>query len=230
MHIVIFGATGMVGQRVLRECLRDPDVAAVTAVARSAAGASHPKLHAIVHRDMRSFAAIERELRGVDACFFCLGVTSAGLTESEYERVTYDIPVAAATVLARQNPAMTFILVSGAGADSSERGRVMWARIKGKSENAILRMPFKGYVFRPAVVQPMHGIKSRTALYNMFYWLLRPVMPVIRRAFRNYVLTTEEIGLAMLRVAREGAPKRVLESRDISALLESRTGPPSSRS
>ena len=125
----------MIGQGVLRECLRDPDVAAVTVVGRSAAGASHPKLHAIVHRDMRSFAAIERELRGVNACFFCLGVTSAGLTESEYERVTYDIPVAAATVLARQNPAMTFILVSGAGADSSERGRVMWARVKGESEN-----------------------------------------------------------------------------------------------
>jgi uncharacterized protein YbjT (DUF2867 family) len=224
MNIVIFGATGMIGQGVLRECLHDPDVAVVKSVGRSATEASHPKLRDILYRDMRSFAAIEPELRGTDACFFCLGVTSAGMTESDYERVTYDIPVAAATVLARQNPAMTFILVSGAGADSSERGRVMWARVKGKAENAILRMPFKGFVFRPAVVQPLHGIKSRTAIYNVFYAAFRPLLPVIRRLFRSYVLTTEEIGQAMLRVARDGAPKRVLESRDISALLESRKG------
>jgi uncharacterized protein YbjT (DUF2867 family) len=230
VNIVIFGATGMIGQGVLRECLRDPDVARVTAVGRSATGASHPKLRDVVFGDMRNFNAIESELRGVDACFFCLGVTSAGMTESAYEHVTYDIPVAAATVLARLNPAMTFILVSGAGADSSEHGRIMWARVKGKSENAILRMPFKGYVFRPAVVQPMHGIRSRTAIYNLLYSLLRPLLPVVRRLFRNYVLTTEEIGQAMLLVARSGAPKRVLESGDISALLESRTESPSSPS
>jgi len=222
MNIVIFGATGMIGQGVLRECLRDPDVAVVKTIGRSPIGASHPKLLDVVHPDMRSFTSIEAEFRNIDACFFCLGVTSAGLTEPEYERVTYDIPVAAATALARQNPAMTFILVSGAGADSSERGRVMWARVKGRAENAILRLPFKGFVFRPAVVQPMHGIKSRTAIYNAFYVALRPLLPVIRRLFRSYVLTTEEIGQAMLHVARVGAPKRVLESRDISALLESR--------
>lgn len=224
MNIVIFGATGMIGQGVLRECLRDPDVAVVKAIGRSATGVSHPKMRDVVHRDMGSFAAIESELREVDACFFCLGVTSAGLTEAAYASVTYDIPVAAATMLAQLNPSMTFILVSGAGADSSERGRVMWARVKGKAENAILRMPFKGYVFRPAVVQPMHGIQSRTAIYNAAYLLLRPLMPALRRLFRSYVLTTEEIGQAMLLVVRRGAPKRVLESRDISALFESRTG------
>ena len=228
MNIVIFGATGMIGQGVLRECLRDPDVARVDAVGRSATGVSHPKLRDVVFSDMRNFSTIESELRGVDACFFCLGVTSAGMTEPDYERVTYDIPVAAATVLGRLNPMMTFVLVSGAGADRSEQGRVMWARVKGKAENAILRMPFKGYVFRPAVVQPLHGITSRTAIYNTGYVLLRPVMPVVRRLFRNYVLTTEEIGQAMLVVARRGAPKRVLESRDISALLESRRGSTSS--
>jgi uncharacterized protein YbjT (DUF2867 family) len=225
MNVVIFGATGMIGQGVLRECLHDPDVALVKAVGRSAIGAAHPKLHAVVHSDMRNFAAIEPELRDIDAAFFCIGVTSAGMAEAEYERVTYDIAVAAATLLARLNPSMTFIYVSGAGADSSERGRVMWARVKGKAENAILRMPFKGYVFRPAVVQPMHGIRSRTAMYNIFYVLFRPLLPLLRRAFRSYVLTTEEIGRAMLIVARRGAPKRVLESRDISALVESRTGP-----
>ena len=224
MNIAIFGATGMIGQGVLRECLHDPDVAVVKAIGRSASGVSHPKIRDVVHPDMRGFAAIESEFRDVDACFFCLGVTSAGLTEAAYASVTYDIPVTAASMLARLNPSMTFILVSGAGADSSERGRVMWARVKGKAENAILRMPFKGYVFRPAVVQPMHGIKSRTAIYNTAYMLLRFLMPALRRLFRRYVLTTEEIGQAMLLVARRGAPKRVLESRDISALLESQTG------
>jgi len=224
VNILIFGATGMIGQGVLRECLRDPDVAVVKAIGRSATGVSHPKMRDVLHRDMGSFAAIESELRDVDACFFCLGVTSAGLTEAAYASVTYDIPVAAATMLAQLNPSMTFILVSGAGADSSERGRVMWARVKGKAENAILRMPFKGYVFRPAVVQPMHGIKSRAAIYNGAYLLLRPLMSALRRLFRSYVLTTEEIGQAMLLVARQGAPKRLLESRDISALLESRKG------
>jgi uncharacterized protein YbjT (DUF2867 family) len=228
LNIVIFGATGMIGQGVLRECLHDPDVAVVKAVGRTATGTSHPKLRDVVHRDMRNFAEIEPELRDTDACFFCLGVTSAGLTEATYANVTYEIPVAAATALAPLNPSMTFVLVSGAGADSSEHGRVMWARVKGKAENAILRMPFKSYVFRPAVVQPTHGIKSRTAMYNALYSLLRPLLPVIRRVFRNYVLTTEEIGQAMLLVARRGAPKRVLESREISALLESRTGSPSS--
>jgi uncharacterized protein YbjT (DUF2867 family) len=223
VNVVLFGATGMIGQGVLRECLRDPDVTIVKAVVRSSTGASHPKLHDIVHADMRNFVAIESEFRDVDACFFCLGVTSAGMTETDYARVTYDIPVAAATTLSRMNPSMTFVLVSGAGADSSEHGRVMWARVKGRAENAILRTPFHGYVFRPAVVQPMHGITSRTAMYNLFYSLFRPLMPIIRRLFRGYVLTTEEIGKAMLLVARRGAPKHVLESRDISALLESRT-------
>jgi uncharacterized protein YbjT (DUF2867 family) len=225
MNVVIFGATGLIGQGVLRECLRDPDVAVVKAVGRSAAGAAHPKLRDVVHSDMRGFAAIEPELHDIDAAFFCIGVTSAGMAEAEYERVTYDIAVAAATALARLNPSMTFIYVSGAGADSSERGRVMWARVKGKAENAILRMSFKGYVFRPAVVQPMHGIRSRTAMYNVLYALFRPLLPLLRRMFRGYVLTTEEIGRAMLIVARYGAPKRVLESRDISALLQSRMGP-----
>jgi len=224
MNVVIFGATGMIGQGVLRECLHDPDVGVVKAVGRSASGASHPKLRDVVWSDMQSFAGIDAELRDVDACFFCIGVTSAGLSEAAYERVTYDIPVAAATTLARLNPSITFIYVSGAGADSSEHGRVMWARVKGRAENAILRMPFKGYVFRPAMVEPMHGIRSRTAMYNVLYALLRPLLPILRRAFRTYVLTTEEIGQAMLVVARRGAPKRVLESRDISALLESRTG------
>ena len=225
MNVIIFGATGMIGQGVLRECLHDPDVSLVKTVGRSASGAAHPKLREVVHGDMRNLAAIDTAFRDIDAAFFCIGVTSAGMTEADYERVTYDIAVAAATALVRLNPSMTFIYVSGAGADSSERSRVMWARVKGKAENAILRMPFKGYVFRPAMVQPMHGIRSRTAMYNILYLLFRPLLPLLRRALRNYVLTTEEIGRAMLIVARSGAPKRVFESRDISALIESRTAP-----
>ncbi len=223
MNILMFGATGMIGQGVLRECLRDPDVHLVTTVARSPSGVAHPKLREVVHGDLQHFAPIEHELSGFDACFFCLGVTSAGMTEADYERVTYGIANAAAGTLARLNPRMTFIFVSGAGADSSEKGRVMWARVKGKAENAVLRQPFKAsYVFRPAVVQPLHGIRSRTAAYNILYALTRPLMPLVRFVFRGNVLTTEQMGKAMLIAARHGAPKRVLESKDINALIESR--------
>ena len=223
MNILIFGATGMIGQGVLRECLHDPDVRLVKAVGRSASGVQHAKLRDIVHRDLHDFASIEQELGGCDACFFCLGVTSAGMSEADYERVTCGIATAAAETLARLNPQMTFVFVSGAGADSSERGRVMWARVKGKTENAILRLPFKAaYVFRPAFVQPMHGIRSRTRSYNALYALFRPLMPLLRLLLGGYVLTTEQMGKAMLIAARHGAPKRVLESSDINALIESR--------
>ena len=192
-------------------------------VGRSASGAQHPKLRDLIHGDLHNFAPIEHELAGSDACFFCLGVTSAGMSEADYERVTYGIATAAAGTLARLNPQMTFVFVSGAGADSSERGRVMWARVKGKTENAILRLPFKAaYVFRPAFVQPMHGIRSRTRSYNVLYALFRPLMPLLRLMLSGYVLTTEQMGKAMLIAARHGAPKRVLESTDINALIESR--------
>jgi uncharacterized protein YbjT (DUF2867 family) len=218
MDVAIFGASGMVGQGVLRECLLDSGVTRVTAIGRSASGANHAKLRDIVRRDLWNYADIEKELTGLDACFFCLGVTSAGMKEAEYERVTYGIAAAAAENLARLNPRMTFVFVSGAGSDSSEKGRIMWARIKGKAENAILRLPFQGYVFRPGVIQPLHGIRSRTTAYNVGYAILRPLIPLLRRAFPGRILTTEQIGRAMLKVARSGAPKRILESRDIGAL------------
>ncbi len=219
MNVLIFGATGMVGQGVLRECLLDPGVDHVTAIGRSKAGVSHPKFREIVHRDLWSYSGVEKDLTGLDACFFCLGVTSAGMKEADYERVTYGIASSAAETLARLNPAMTFVFVSGAGADSSESGRVMWARVKGKAENKILGLPFKGaYVFRPGVIQPLHGIRSRTALYNAGYVVLRPLMPVLRWLFPGQILTTGQIGRAMLMVVREGAPKSVLEAKDISAL------------
>ncbi|MFL6279830.1 MAG: epimerase [Vicinamibacterales bacterium] len=218
MKVIIFGATGMLGQGVLRECLLAPDVERVLAIGRSRTGVQHPKLHQIAHADLWHYEAIETELRGYDACFFCLGVTSAGMKEADYERVTYGIATAAADILCRNNPGMTFVFVSGAGADTSERGRIMWARIKGKTENAILRMPCKSYVFRPGVVQPVHGARSRTAAYRVLYSLTTPLLPLLRRMWPGYILTTEQFGRAMLAVARHGAPKPVLESSDINAL------------
>jgi len=218
MNVLIFGATGMVGQGVLRECVLDSGVARVQTVGRTPTGQTHAKLREIVHRDLWSYTPIENELSGFDACFFCLGVSSAGMKEADYERVTYGIAMAAGTTLSRLNPTMTFVYVSGAGTDSSEKGRIMWARIKGKTENALMRLPFRAvYAFRPGVIQPLHGIRSRTAAYRVGYMVMRPLMPVLRWAFPNSILTTEEIGRAMLAVVRKGAPQRILESKDIHA-------------
>jgi uncharacterized protein YbjT (DUF2867 family) len=209
----------MVGLGVIRECLLDPDVESVLSIVRSPSGQRNPKLRELVHAKFSDFSPIERELSGLDAAFFCLGATSAGKTEEQYSRVTYDITMAAAERLARLNPGMTFVFVSGAGTDTTERGRVMWARVKGKTENALARLPFKAtYMFRPAVIQPMHGIQSRTALYRIPYLVLRPMIPWLRKRFPQYVTTTEQLGRAMITAAKRGAPKRVLESADINKL------------
>jgi uncharacterized protein YbjT (DUF2867 family) len=219
MKVLLFGATGMVGQGVLRECLLDPDVELVQAVGRSATGVRDAKLREIVHRDLFDYRQVEAELAGFDACFFCLGVSSFRMAEAEYEHITYDLTMAAAATLARLNPQMTFVYVSGAGTDSSEQGRVRWARVKGKTENALLRLPFKAvYAFRPGVIVPLHGVRSKTAVYRFFYALGNPLLPVLRWAFPAHVLTTGQIGRAMLAVARSGAPRRVLESPDIRTM------------
>lgn len=216
MKAIIFGATGMVGQGVLRECLLDPDLEAVLTIGRTPTGQKHEKLRELAQPNLLDFSAIEGDLSGYDACFFCLGVTSAGTTEPEYERITYSIPIAAARTLLRLNPQMTFVYVSGAGADSSEKGRTMWARVKGKAENALLAMPFKAtYVFRPAFIQPLHGIRSRTKIYNALYVVLRPFVPVLKAVASDYVATTEQLGRAMIAVVKRGFSKRILESRDI---------------
>ncbi len=216
MKILIFGATGMVGQGVLRECLLDPEIETVLTVGRSSTGVRNPKLRDIVQPDMFHYTGIESELIGLDACFFCLGVSSAGMSERDYEKLTYTLTFAAAETLARLNPAMTFVYVSGAGTDSSENGRIMWARVKGKTENALLRLPFKAaYMFRPGVIQPVHGARSKTTAYRIGYVLTRPVLPLLRRLFPQYILTTEEIGRAIIQVAKRGAPKTILESLDI---------------
>ena len=219
MKIMLFGATGMVGQGVLRECLLDRDVEQVLAVGRRPTGVRHAKLRELVHEDLADFTPTEAELVGYDACFFCLGVSAAGMTEAAYTRVTYDFTMAAAEALARSSPGMTFIYVSGAGTDGSASGRTMWARVKGRTENALLNLPFRAkYMFRPAFIQPMHGIVSRTRLYRILYAVVGPLYPVWRFLFPRYVTTTEKVGRAMLRVARQGAPKAVLENADINAL------------
>jgi len=221
MNVILFGATGMVGQGVLRECLLDPDVEQVRTVGRTATGTNHPKLSEIVHRDMWHYAEIESELSGLDACFFCLGVSSAGMKEQDYERITYDLTMAAAETLCRLNPQMKFFYVSGAGTDSTEHGKSMWARVKGRTENALLRLPFAAaYMFRPGLIQPLHGVRPKAAFYRAFYIFFKPFLPLLRRAFPNRVLTTVEVGRAMLAVARHGYGKRILETGDIRAVLQ----------
>jgi uncharacterized protein YbjT (DUF2867 family) len=219
MNVLLFGATGMVGQGVLRECLLDPDVQSVLSIGRSAAGQKHEKLRELVHKDFLDFSAVESELSDLDACFFCLGVSSVGMTEEQYQRVTYDFTMAAAQTLVKLNPGMTFVFVSGTGTDSTERGRTMWARVKGRTENALLRLPFKAaYMFRPAVIQPLHGVRSKTKLYQTLYTMTGPLLPVLKKLLPKYLTTTEQIGRAMLKVTRQGAPKRVLETKDINSL------------
>lgn len=219
MKVVLFGATGMIGQGVLRECLLDPRVMQVLVVGRRPTGQAHPKLREVLHQDYLDFSAIEADLSGLDACFFCLGVSSAGLTEEAYRRVTYDMTLAAAQALSRLNPWMTFSYVSGAGTDSTEHGRVMWARVKGATENALLRLPFKAvYLFRPGAIQPLYGITSSTRLYRILYRLLGPFFPVLKALFPDSLTTTEQLGRAMLHAGLEGAPKAVLETRDINRL------------
>jgi uncharacterized protein YbjT (DUF2867 family) len=224
MKVLLFGATGMVGQGVLRECLLDPDVKSVVTIGRSPSGRLHSKLREILHEDFTDYKCIESQLMDFDACFFCLGVTSAGKTEEQYARITYDFTMCAAETLARLNPSMTFVFVTGLGTDSSEKGRVMWARVKGRTENALLRLPFKAaYMFRPGLIEPRYGVHSRTRWYRAAYAVTRPLFPILRGVFPNQVLASDEVGRAMLIVARDGAPKPVLEARDIRAVLKAGT-------
>jgi len=206
----------MVGQGVLRECLLAPDVERVTAVGRTPTGIQHAKLRDLLVPDLMDYRKVEADLRGFDACFFCLGVSSAGMNEARYARITYDLTLAAAEVLVRLNPQMTFVYVSGVGTDGTERGSVMWARVKGRTENALRRLPFKRvHLFRPGVIQPMHGASSKTRVYAVTYMLAGWLLPPLRALFPRRILTTESVGQAMLAVARRGAPQAVLEPGDI---------------
>jgi uncharacterized protein YbjT (DUF2867 family) len=217
--VLIFGATGMVGQGVLRECLAAPDVTLVQTVGRTPTGQRDPKLRELVHAEMWHYEGIDADLTGFDACFFCLGVSAAGMSEEKYRHITHDLTLAAATALARLNPQMTFIYLSGAGADSAGKSKVMWERVRGGTENALLALPFKAVcILRPAMIQPLDGIKSKTPAYRIFYSLTKPVLPLLRKLVPNQVVTTAQMGQAMLNAVRFGAPKPVLESADINAL------------
>jgi uncharacterized protein YbjT (DUF2867 family) len=219
MKAILFGATGMVGQGVLRECLLDPDVESVLVVGRSPTGQSHPKLREIVHGDFTDFSAIEPQLTGYDACFFCLGVSSVGMDAERYRHLTYDITMAAARTLAKLNPQMVFAYVTGRSTDSTEKGPQMWARVKGKTENDLLKLPFRAaYMFRPAGIQPLHGVKSKTAWVNAIYVVAAPLLSYLARTSPKFMTTSEKLGRAMIKVARDGYPRPVLESEDINAI------------
>jgi uncharacterized protein YbjT (DUF2867 family) len=219
MKIILFGATGMVGQGVLRECLLDSGVESVLAVGRSSTGQRHAKLREILHDNFMDFSTIESELAGYDACFFCLGVSSVGMNEERYRHLTYDITMAAATVLAKLNPGMVFTYVTGRSTDSTEQGPQMWARVKGKTENDLLKLPFKAaYMFRPAGIQPLHGVRSKTAWVQAIYVVAGPLLSYLNRVAPKYMTTSEQLGRAMIKVARDGFPRPVLESEDINAI------------
>ena len=221
MKVILFGATGMVGQGVLRECLVDPGVERVLVVGRSPTGQRDAKLHEILHDNFFDFSAIESALTGHDACFFCLGVSSVGMDAERYRHLTYDLTMAAATTLAKLNPEMVFTYVTGRGTDTTEQGPRMWARVKGKTENDLLGLPFKAaYMFRPGAIQRRHGVRSKTRAYRIAYAVLGPLIVLLRVVAPGSVTTTERVGRAMLRVAREGAPERWLGTRQINRLGE----------
>ena len=216
MKAIIFGATGMVGSGVLLECLEHPDVESILVVGRSSCEIENAKLQEIIHQDFFDYSGIEDALRGYDACFFCLGVSSFRMSEEHYHRLTYELTLQAAETLVRSNPDMTFCYVSGTGTDSTESGRIMWARVKGKTENQLLRLPFKAvYLFRPGYIQPLKGIRSKTRVYQALYTALGPLYPVWKKLFPKFVTNTEKLGLAMIHVASQGYPRPVLENRDI---------------
>lgn len=210
---IIFGATGMVGEGVLHECLKDAGVESVLVIGRRTCGVRHEKLKEVICTDFFDYSAIEEALRGYTACFFCLGVSSVGKKEADYTRVTYDLTMQAARTLSRLNPDMTFCYVSGLG--TNDKGRSMWARVKGRTENEVAKLPFKAvYLFRPGSINPTKGLKNAYRFAKVFA-LFYPVWKIL---FRNYVCTLEELGLAMIHAASDGAPKQILENPDIAHL------------
>ena len=224
MRVVLFGASGMVGQGVLRECLLADDVHDVLAVVRSPLHAADTKLRQLRVADFQDFEPLADALTGYDACFFSLGVSSAGMNEADYTRITYDTTLAAARLLVRVNPTMVFLYVSGEGTDSSEKGRSMWARVKGRTENALLALPLRAaYMLRPGFIKPLHGITSKTRLYRAIYSVASSLFPLLRAIVPGHVTTTEEVGRAMLEIARGATAEHVLGNREIAALARTAT-------
>jgi hypothetical protein len=222
MNVVIFGATGMVGHGALLECIDDPRVKSILVIGRMTVGVSHPKVEEILMSNFRDYRAIQNRFADRDACLFCLGVSAAGMKEDKYRALTFDVTMAAADAMVSANPNMTICYVSGQGTDSSEQGSVMWARVKGQTENALLRLRFKAaYMFRPGVIQPMRGVKSKTPLYNVFYVLLGPLVKIARGFFPKHITTTEAVGRALIEVSLHGHPKQILETEDINRVAAS---------
>lgn len=217
MKVILTGTTGMVGEGVLLECLANPAVEKVLSVSRKPCGHQHPKLEECLIPDFRDLGAAEAQFAGYDACFYCAGVSSVGMNEADYTVITYDTPLAFATTLARLNPGMVLVHISGAQTDGTEQGKVMWARVKGKAENALMRLAFRGvYNFRPGLMKPVAGQKNLKRSYRM----LLPLFPVVNLFFP--ALTLNEVGQAMIRCVQSGAPKQVLEVSDIKALVSGR--------
>ena len=217
MKVILFGATGMVGQGVLRECFIDTSVTEILSVGRSPTGVQHAKLREVLHDDFTDFSKIESRLAGYDACFFCLGVSSIGMDEERYRHLTYDITMAAARTLVRLNPGMVFTYVTGRGTDSTEQGPRRWARVKGKTENDLLKLPFKAaYMFRPNGIQPLHGVRSKTGWINAVYAVTAPLLAYMVRVTPDQMTTSERLGRAMISFVRNGYPKPILESADIN--------------
>ena len=221
INVIIFGASGMVGEGVLLRALEHEGVGSVLVIGRRPCGVVHSRLREIIHRDFFNFATIERDLRGYDATFFCLGVSSVGMKEEEYRRTTYDLTMGVATLLSRLNPSMTFCYVSGQGTDSSEKGRLMWARVKGKTENDLARLPFKGaYAFRPGMIKPFPGQRNVKAIFRIVTW----PFPFWKGLFPGAVATVSDIATAMINVSLRGYPKKILENRDIAECAAAENG------
>lgn len=215
IRAIITGVTGMVGEGVLHECLQDPNVEQVLVINRRPCGVTHPKLKEIIHKDFHDFAPIESQLSGYNACFFCLGVSSIGMKEPEYKHFTYDLTLHVANTLVKLNPDMTFCYVSGAATDSTENGRQMWARVKGKTENDLMKLPFKKvYCFRPGYMQPTPGLKNALSMYKYMTW----AYPALRRLFPGSTSTLAEVGQAMILCAQNNYPKQIIEVKDIVAI------------
>ena len=221
IRVILFGATGMVGEGVLLESLKHQGVESVLVIGRRPCNVKHPKLNEILHHNFFDYSAIENKLQGYNACFFCLGVSSVGMKEAEYTRITYDLTMQAATTLSRLNPAMTFCYVSGTGTDSTEQGRLMWARVKGKTENHLAQLPFKSvYSFRPGLMKPTKGQKNVSLLMKA----LGSTYPIWKTLSPKNVCKLEELGLAMIQAARVGYPKRIIENLDIAQLARADSG------
>ena len=212
---IILGTTGMVGEGVLHVSLNHDDVESVLVINRRPCGVNHEKLTEIIHQDFYDFSAIEDQLEGYNACYFCMGVSSVGMKEAEYKKITYNLTMSIAQRLVKKNPDMTFCYVSGAGTDGSEKGRIMWARIKGKTENDLMKLPFKdSYMFRPGYIQPIKGLKNAYKIYK----ITGPIYPVLKALFPKYVVSLKEVGTSMIEVVLNGSDLKVLECNDIRAL------------